>query len=187
LEGVHAHALEDDLIRVRNIDHFARSVKEFKIMIDDLQAKGVSVEFVSENITLTHNTADNLYVDVLLSVLGSIYEFERKMVLIRQAEGIANAKESGKYNGRKCILNTHRWRTFRNASTSACPRQNSSRFMRGSFTYFLLRGAWRFIHVLGQPSLLVATTPRGNTSYSCCIPTVIAKTPRCNGALWRER
>ena len=104
LERLLAYAREGDLIRVHSIDRFARSVKDLKIMIDDLLAKGVSVEFVSESLTFTPDTANNLYADVLLSVLGSIYEFERKMMLIRQAEGIAKAKANGKYKGRKRIL-----------------------------------------------------------------------------------
>lgn len=104
LERLLAYAREGDLIRVHSIDRFARSVKDLKIMIDDLLAKGVSVEFVSENLKFTPNTDNNLYADVLLSVLGSIYEFERKMMLIRQAEGISKAKAAGKYKGRKRIL-----------------------------------------------------------------------------------
>lgn len=104
LERLLAYAREGDLIRVHSIDRFARSVKDLKIMIDDLLAKGVSVEFVSESLTFTPDTANNLYADVLLSVLGSIYEFERKMMLIRQAEGIAKAKVDGKYKGRQRIL-----------------------------------------------------------------------------------
>lgn len=104
LERLLAYAREGDLIRVHSIDRFARSVKDLKIMIDDLLEKGVSVEFVSENLKFTPDTENNLYADVLLSVLGSIYEFERKMMLIRQAEGISKAKAAGKYKGRKRIL-----------------------------------------------------------------------------------
>lgn len=104
LERLLTYAREGDKIRVHSIDRFARSVKDLKIMIDDLLAKDVSVEFVSENLTFSPDTENNLYADVLLSVLGSIYEFERKMMLIRQAEGIEKAKAAGKYKGRKRIL-----------------------------------------------------------------------------------
>lgn len=104
LERLLSYAREGDKIRVHSIDRFARSVKDLKIMIDDLLAKDVSVEFVSENLTFSPDTENNLYSDVLLSVLGSIYEFERKIMLIRQAEGIEKAKAAGKYKGRKRIL-----------------------------------------------------------------------------------
>lgn len=100
LDRLLSYAREGDLIRVHSIDRFARSVKDLKIMIDEMLGKGVAVEFVSENLKFTPNSDDNLYSDVLLSVLGSIYEFERKMMLIRQAEGIAKAKAKGVYKGR---------------------------------------------------------------------------------------
>ena len=38
---------------------------------------------------------------LLLSLLGSVYEFERSMMLERQREGIAKAKLKGKFKGRK--------------------------------------------------------------------------------------
>lgn len=103
LERLLTYAREGDLIRVHSIDRFARSVKDLKIMIDDLLAKGVSVEFVSEGLKFTPDSEENIYADIMLSVLGSIYEFERKMMLIRQAEGIAKAKAEGKYKGRQKI------------------------------------------------------------------------------------
>lgn len=100
LQRMLAYAREGDVIRVHSIDRFARSVKGLEIMIDELIAKGVSVEFVSENLKFHARHRNNVYADVLLSVLGSIYEFERKMMLIRQAERIAKAKAAGKFRGR---------------------------------------------------------------------------------------
>ncbi len=37
----------------------------------------------------------------MLNVIGSIAQFERKLMLERQREGIAKAKAEGKYKGRK--------------------------------------------------------------------------------------
>lgn len=37
----------------------------------------------------------------MLTILGGIAEFERKIMLERQREGIAKAKAAGKYQGRK--------------------------------------------------------------------------------------
>ena len=37
----------------------------------------------------------------MLTMLGGIAEFERELMLERQAEGIAKAKAAGKYKGRK--------------------------------------------------------------------------------------
>jgi len=40
----------------------------------------------------------------MLSVMGAVTEFERSLLLERQREGIAIAKEAGKYTGRKPSL-----------------------------------------------------------------------------------
>lgn len=37
----------------------------------------------------------------MLSIMGSVAEFERDMILERQREGIAEAKAAGKYRGGK--------------------------------------------------------------------------------------
>lgn len=100
LEELKRYARAGDLIRVHSIDRFARDLKHLKIMIDEFLAKGVSIEFCSENLKFTPDSDENVYSDIVLSVLGAIYEFERKMMLIRQAEGIAKAKANGKFAGR---------------------------------------------------------------------------------------
>lgn len=42
--------------------------------------------------------------ELLLNLLGSVYQFERQMLLERQAEGIAKAKAAGKYKGRTATV-----------------------------------------------------------------------------------
>ena len=42
--------------------------------------------------------------NLLLSVMGAFAEFERALILERQREGIAKAKERGVYKGRKPAL-----------------------------------------------------------------------------------
>ncbi|MCW2939605.1 MAG: Resolvase-like [Actinomycetia bacterium] len=42
--------------------------------------------------------------NLLLSVMGAFAEFERALILERQREGIAKAKENGVYKGRKPAL-----------------------------------------------------------------------------------
>ena len=43
--------------------------------------------------------------NLLLSVMGAFAEFERSLIRERQLEGIALAKKSGSYKGRKRSLN----------------------------------------------------------------------------------
>lgn len=109
-------ARSGDHIRVWSIDRWARSLLELKSDVFDLTQRGVSIEFVSEGLKFTPKEEENLYSDLMLNLLGSIYEFERKMMLQRQREGIARAKAAGKYKGRKAITltpeqraNMHEW------------------------------------------------------------------------------
>jgi DNA invertase Pin-like site-specific DNA recombinase len=45
---------------------------------------------------------------LMLTVLGSIAQFEREMMLERQREGVIKAKAAGKYKGRKPIADAIR-------------------------------------------------------------------------------
>jgi DNA invertase Pin-like site-specific DNA recombinase len=43
---------------------------------------------------------------LMLSMLGAVYQFERSIMLERQREGIAKAKAAGKFKGRPATLDT---------------------------------------------------------------------------------
>jgi DNA invertase Pin-like site-specific DNA recombinase len=58
-----------------------------------LTGKGVRVEFVKENLAFTGE--DSPMATLLLSVMGAFAEFERALILERQREGIAAAKQRG--------------------------------------------------------------------------------------------
>ena len=61
--------------------------------------KGVSVKFHKEGMTFNGDKTDSMS-NLLFNILGSFAEFERELMLERQREGIAKAKEDGKYKGR---------------------------------------------------------------------------------------
>lgn len=60
------------------------------------------MEFVKESLTFTGE--DSPMATLLLSVMGAFAEFERALILERQREGIAAAKQRGAYTGRKPAL-----------------------------------------------------------------------------------
>jgi len=99
LEIMMDYAREDDIIIVHSMDRLARNVKDLRRLIDDLTSKGVRVYFIKENLTFSfvNSPMDNL----MLMLIGSIAEFELSLIKERQMEGIAYAKKSGKYKGRK--------------------------------------------------------------------------------------
>jgi len=60
-----------------------------------LKAKGVELQILAMNLDTSTPTGK-----LMLNLMGSFAEFERKIMLERQREGVARAKADGKYKGR---------------------------------------------------------------------------------------
>ncbi|WP_455171630.1 recombinase family protein [Azospirillum largimobile] len=87
---------EGDVLVVTKLDRLARSVAHLLTILDALRAKGASLRILNMGIDTSTPTGK-----LMLTVLGSVAEFEREIMLERQREGIAKAKNEGKYKGRK--------------------------------------------------------------------------------------
>lgn len=94
---------EGDTLVVHSMDRLARSLPDLRRLVDDLTSRGVSVQFVKENLTFTSDES-NPFATLMLNMLGSVAEFERSLLLERQREGIAIAKAKGAYRGRTPAL-----------------------------------------------------------------------------------
>lgn len=92
-----------DELHVASIDRLARSLIDLKQLVYELTSKGVNVHFHKEALVFTADKA-NSTADLMLGILGSFAEFERSLIRERQAEGIALAKQEGKYKGRARAL-----------------------------------------------------------------------------------
>ena len=88
-----------DTVVVYSIDRLARDLRDLQTIIQQLNDKEVSVEFVSEK--LAFSGAADAFSKLQLQMMGAFAEFERSIIKQRQAEGIAKAKERGVYKGRK--------------------------------------------------------------------------------------
>ena len=88
-------AREGDKLVVTRLDRFARSVMDMWKNIDRLKQKGVELWICDLNLDTDTATGK-----MMLSILGSVAEFERSLMLERQREGIAKAKKLGRYKGR---------------------------------------------------------------------------------------
>lgn len=93
------YAREGDTVYIYSIDRLARSLSDLQHIIDELVSKGVTVKFIKESQTYSRDEA-NPFNKVLLQVLGAFAEFERNIMLERQAEGIAHAKANGTKTGK---------------------------------------------------------------------------------------
>jgi DNA invertase Pin-like site-specific DNA recombinase len=99
LEAALGYVREGDTLVVCKPDRLARSVVDLLAIIGRLEGKGVALRVLSMGgrEVDTRNPTDRL----MLTMLGAVAEFERNLMLERQREGIAKAKEAGKYRGRK--------------------------------------------------------------------------------------
>lgn len=99
LQAALAYCREADTLVSHSMDRLARSLTDLRNLVGELTNRGISVEFVKENLRFTGD--DSPMAVLLLSLIGAIAEFERSMILERHREGIALAKAAGKYKGRK--------------------------------------------------------------------------------------
>lgn len=99
LEDMLGYVREGDLVKVKSPDRLARSTKDLLDIVEQLQAKGVDIEFI-DNPAL--NT-DSPHGEFMLTVLAAIAQLERKLLLERQREGIAIAKAKGVYRKQKAL------------------------------------------------------------------------------------
>lgn len=87
-----------DTVVVESISRIARNTKDLLCIVDELQKK--EVDFISMKECIDTSTPQGKF---MLTVFGAMAELERESILERQREGIAIAKEQGKYKGRKKI------------------------------------------------------------------------------------
>ena len=98
LQKMMEYVRKGDIVIVESISRFARNTRDLLELVERLTAKGV--EFVSRKEAIDTTTPTGKF---MLTVFGAVAELEREYILQRQREGIAIAKEQGKYKGRKPI------------------------------------------------------------------------------------
>ncbi len=96
LENLIRSCRAGDKVVVTRLDRLARNTKHLLEIVERLEEEGASLSIL--NINLDTSTATG---KLMLTLLGGIAEFERELMLERQAEGIAKAKAAGKYTGRQ--------------------------------------------------------------------------------------
>lgn len=97
-------AREGDTVYVWDFSRLSRSVQDLLSLVEQFQAKKVNLVSIKENLDTATPTGK-----LMLTMIGAINEFERANLLERQREGIALAKQQGKYKGRKKIGFPDNW------------------------------------------------------------------------------
>lgn len=83
---------------IHDFSRLARSTTDLLSLVEYMTAKGVILVSNKENVDTSTATGK-----LMLTMIGAINEFERANLLERQKEGIAIAKQQGKFKGRKEI------------------------------------------------------------------------------------
>jgi DNA invertase Pin-like site-specific DNA recombinase len=120
LDEMLAFVRAGDTVTVHSMDRLARNLDDLRRTVRTLTGKGVRVEFVKENLTFTGE--DSPMATLLLSVMGAFAEFERALILERQREGIAAAKQRGAYTGRKPALTPEQAHQLRERAAAGEPK-----------------------------------------------------------------
>ncbi len=92
------YAREGDTVHVHDISRMARNTEDLLRLVKQFTEQGISLMFHKENLEFTGES--NPIQQLMLTMIGGIYQFERAMILERQREGIAIAKQKGKYKGK---------------------------------------------------------------------------------------
>ena len=93
-----------DEVHVHELSRLARNTRDLLDVVERVLDTGSSISFHKENLHFIAGKTRPPVQDLMLTLLGSIAQFERDLLLDRQREGIALAKQRGVYKGRKSRL-----------------------------------------------------------------------------------
>jgi len=108
---------EGDLIKVWDISRLARDLMDLQNIITEINDKGATIQFLTENLTFAPDV-DNPIATMQLQMMGAFAQFERAVKRQRQLEGIAIAKDKGKYSGGSKRINRERVHQLRSEGLS---------------------------------------------------------------------
>lgn len=91
-----AYARDGDSIVVTRLDRLGRSTVDILRTVQDLDSCGITIEALDTKLD-TRTPAGRL----VLSVLASMAEFERDLIVERTREGLAHARAQGRIGGRR--------------------------------------------------------------------------------------
>lgn len=105
---------QGDTLVIKELDRLSRNKADIKAELESLKSMGVSVRILNIPTTLVEFSEDQSWVldmvnNILIEVLGSMAEDERRRIRKRQREGIACALDRGVAFGRPQITFPENW------------------------------------------------------------------------------
>jgi len=125
LKAALEYARDGDTLLVHSMDRLARNAEDLLRIVRELNGRGVSVEFVRNQLTFS-GKADPMG-KLMLTLLAAFGEFERELIRERQREGIAIAKAKGVYKGRKKALPPEQLKELVELANSGLPKAELAR------------------------------------------------------------
>jgi len=97
---------EGDTLVVHSIDRLARNLLDLQTLLKTLvEEKRITVRFIKEQLTFSNGASP--IQKLVMQIMGAFAEFERSLILERQADGIAATRRRGKeVGGRPRMLST---------------------------------------------------------------------------------
>ena len=89
---------EGDVVYIHDFSRLARNTSDLLMIVEDLHRRGITLVSSKENLDTGTATGK-----LMLTVIAAINEFEREILLERQREGIAIAKQNNVYKGRVAV------------------------------------------------------------------------------------
>lgn len=100
LQALLQNIRQGDEVHVHEMSRLGRNTKDLLEIVEDIVDRGGSIKFHKENLEFKSGE-NNPFQSLMLSLLSAIAQFERDLLLERQREGIAIAKNKGKYKGKQ--------------------------------------------------------------------------------------
>lgn len=104
LQQMLEYVREGDTVYIKDFSRLARSTKDLLDITECLSKRNIKLNSLKEQLDTGTSTGK-----LMLTMMAAIYEFERENTLERQREGIAIAKQEGKFKGRKEIDKPDNW------------------------------------------------------------------------------
>lgn len=105
---------KDDILVCTRLDRLGRSVIDLHRIVEQLHSKGANLRVLEQSVDTT--TPEGKAFFGMLSVFA---EFETSLRRERQLEGIAKAKNDGKYGGRKSEISSDQVKELKNSGMGA--------------------------------------------------------------------
>lgn len=106
LKEMLAYIRDGDVVMVTELDRLGRSSKDLTEIMDEIQRKRATLDVL--NLAALRGIEDETLRRLLNNIIIELYKYqaesERKRIRERQQQGIALAKQQGKYKGRKKLF-----------------------------------------------------------------------------------